>query len=138
MLGSTQPSSRGDQVPITTIQRMAGSGNIRLARMLDYDNRVVVADPAGREFWASYPSNGVVQDQLIGTIRQSGRAVVIDAQSGKQAKRLIVQVLLPILILASLFALCMRISQKSDAGGMGAFSRWAGRRSKLGPGSPGG
>ena len=64
--------------------------------------------------------------------------VVVDAQSGKQAKRLIVQVLLPILILASLFALFMRISQQSDASGMGAFSRWGGRRSKLGPGSPGG
>ena len=63
---------------------------------------------------------------------------MIDPQSGKQAKRLIVQVLLPILILASLFALFMRISQQADASGMGGFSRWAGKRSKLGPGESGG
>ncbi len=43
--------------------------------------------------------------------------------------------LLPILILASLFALFMRLSQQADASGMGGFSRWRGQRSKLGPGN---
>ena len=71
-------------------------------------------------------------------LSSKGAVVVIDAQSGKQARRLIVQVLLPILILAALFALFMRLSQQSDAGGVGGFSRWRGRRSALGPGNEGG
>jgi cell division protease FtsH len=134
LLGSTQPHSRGTEVPFTTVQRMAAAGAVRQARQLDYDNRVLVSDRAGRELWAGYPANGALQDQLLSTLGRRGANVVIDAQSGKQAKRLVVQVLLPILILAALFALFMRVSQKSDAAGMGAFSRWAGRRSKLGPG----
>ena len=75
---------------------------------------------------------------MVNRLTEKGASVVIDEQNGKQAKRLIVQVLLPILILASLFALFMRLSQQADAGGMGGFSRWGGKRSKLGPGNAGG
>ncbi len=138
MLGSTQPHSRGTEVPYTTVQRMAEAGNVRHARQLDYDHRILISDRVGKDVWASYPANGALEDQLLTTLNRKGASVVVDAQSGKQAKRLIVQVLLPILILASLFALFMRISQQSDASGMGAFSRWGGRRSALGPGRPGG
>ncbi len=138
MLGSTQPHSRGTEVPYTTVQRMAEAGNVRRARQLDYDHRILISDRVGKDVWASYPANGALEDQLLTTLNRKGASVVVDAQSGKQAKRLIVQVLLPILILASLFALFMRVSQQSDASGMGAFSRWAGRRSTLGPGRPGG
>ena len=140
MLGSTQPhSQRGRGCPYTTVQRH-GWPRARSA-----------APPAGLR--PSHPDHrpgrpGRLGEPIRPTVRcrtscsprstAKGATVVIDAQSGKQAKRLIVQVLLPILILASLFALFMRIGQQSDAGGMGAFSRWAGKRSKLGPGTPGG
>jgi cell division protease FtsH len=138
MLGSTQPRSSGTELPYTTVQRMAAAGEIRNATQLDYDHRILISDRAGKRSWASYPANGALQDQLLDRLNQKGASVVVDPQSGKQAKRLIVQVLLPILILASLFALFMRVSQQADAGGMGAFSRWGGRRSKLGPGNAGG
>ena len=138
MLGSTQPHSKGLEVPYTTVQRTAEAGNVRFARQLDYDNRILVSHRTGEDVWAAYPANGALEDQLLTTLRRKGASVVIDPQSGKQAKRLIVQVLLPILILASLFALFMRISQQADASGMGGFSRWAGKRSKLGPGESGG
>ena len=138
LLGSTQPRSAGTELPFTTVQRMAAAGEVRRAVQLDYDHRILLTDRAGKDAWASYPSNGALQDQLLTRLSQKGASVVVDAQSGKQAKRLIVQVLLPILILASLFALFMRVSQQADAGGMGAFSRWGGRRSKLGPGTTGG
>ena len=125
MLGSTQPHSKGLEVPYTTVQRTAEAGNVRFARQLDYDNRILVSHRTGEDVWAAYPANGALEDQLLTTLRRKGASVVIDPQSGKQAKRLIVQVLLPILILASLFALFMRISQQADASGMGGFSRWA-------------
>jgi cell division protease FtsH len=135
MLGSTQPRSSGTELPYTTVQRMAAAGQIRNAVQLDYDRRLLVTDGTGKVGWTSFPANGGLEDQLVTRLNQKGATVVIDAQSGKQAKRIIVQVLLPILILASLFALFMRLSQQSDAGGMGAFSRWRGGRSKVGPGT---
>jgi cell division protease FtsH len=138
MLGSTQPRSSGTELPYSTVQRMATAGEIRNATQLDYDHRILITDRAAGVSWASYPANGALQDQLLNELSKKGASVAIDAQSGKQAKRLVVQILLPILILASLFALFMRLSQQADAGGMGAFSKWGGRRSKLGPGNTGG
>ena len=138
MLGATQPRSSGRELPFTTVQRIAAAGQVRNATQLDYDHRLLVTDRAGRESWTSYPANGALQDQLVRTLSEKRAAVVIDSQSGKQARRLIVQVLLPILILAALFALFMRLSQQSDAGGMGKFSNWRGRRSTLGPTNAGG
>ena len=113
-------------------------GQIRTATQLDYDHRLLVTDRAGKEGWTTYPANGALQDQLLQQLGAKGADVAVDSQSGKQARRLIVQVLLPILILAALFALFMRLSQQSDAGGMGSFSRWRGRRSAIGPGNEGG
>ncbi|MDA0159989.1 ATP-dependent zinc metalloprotease FtsH [Solirubrobacter ginsenosidimutans] len=138
MLGATQPRSNGVELPYSSVQRMAAAGQVRRATQLDYDHRLLITDRAGRESWTSYPANGALEDQLLSQLSAKGAAVVIDSQSSKQARRLIVQVLLPILILAALFALFMRLSQQSDAGGMGGFSRWRGRRSALGPGNVGG
>jgi cell division protease FtsH len=138
MLGATEPGRSGSQLPYTTVQRMAAAGEIQAARQLDYDHRLLIVARDGARSWASYPANGSLQDQLVSRLGAKGASVTIDAQGGKQAKRLIVQVLLPILILVSLFALFMRLSQRADAGGMGGFSRWAGRRSKVGPGQAGG
>src|SRR5689334_22862875 len=102
MLGSTQPRSQGQELPFTTVQRMAAAGQIRNAVLLDYDHRVLTVDRAqGREAWAAYPAAGGLQEELLNTLSQKGSNVVVDSQSGKQAKRLIVQVLLPILILAA-------------------------------------
>ena len=118
---------------------MAAAGEIRHAVQLDYDHRILLVDRAGKAAWAAYPANGALQDQLLSTLSQKGATVVVDPQSGKQAKRLIVQVLLPILILASLFALFMRISQQTDAGGMGGVQPLgAGGGPSSGPDSPGG
>jgi len=138
LLGATQPRSSGVELPLSTVQRMTAAGQIRNATQLDYDHRLLITDRSGREGWTSYPVNGGLDDQLLTQLSAKGAVVVIDAQSGKQARRLIVQVLLPILILAALFALFMRLSQQSDAGGTGAFSRWRGQRSKLGPTHEGG
>src|SRR3954451_19962585 len=138
MLGATQPRSSGPELPYTTVQHMAAAGEVRRATQLDYDHRLLILDRTGREGWTSFPANGGLEDLLVTLLSAKGAAVVIDSQSGKQARRFIVQVLLPILILAALFALFMRLSQQTDAGGMGSFSRWRGRRSSLGPGNEGG
>jgi cell division protease FtsH len=138
MLGSTEPGTSGTQLPYSTVQRLAAAGQIRAARQLDYDHRLLIVARDGTPGWATYPANGSLEDQLLNRLEAKGASVTIDAQGGKQARRLIVQVLLPILILVSLFALFMRLSQRADASGVSGFSRWAGRRSKVGPGQAGG
>src|SRR5690349_16405905 len=97
LLGSTFPRSTGTELPYTTVQRMAAAGDIRSATQLDYDRRLLVVDRAGKEGWTAYPANGSLEDQLINRLNAKGATVVIDPQEGKQAKRIIVQVLLPIL-----------------------------------------
>jgi cell division protease FtsH len=138
LLAGTQPRSSGTEVPYSRVQRMTAAGQVRAALQLDYDNRVLVTDRSGARVWAAYPGDGALENELLGQLTAKGAVVAIDPQSGKQARRLIVQVLLPILILSALFALFMRLSQQSDAGGMGGFSRWRGRRSAVGPGTEGG
>ena len=132
LLGSTRPEARGERISYSTLTRLAGEGRIELAELLDVDHRALVTTRDGRDLWAAYSSSGGQGDALAARLSARGADVFFDNQSGKQAKRLIVQVLLPILILASLFALFMRLGQRADAGGLGGFSRWRGRRADAG------
>ena len=126
LLGATEPRSHGAELPYTAVQRMAAAGQIRRATQLDYDHRLLVTDRAGKDGWTRYPANGALQDQLLSQLSAKGATVVVDSQSGKQARRLIVQVLLPILILAALFALFMRLSSRPTP------AAWAGSRARAG------
>jgi cell division protease FtsH len=82
MLGSTQPSSRGTQLPYSTVQRMTAADEIRAAVQLDYDNRILITGRTGHVSWANYPANGALQDQLLTELKEKGAVVEIDPQSG--------------------------------------------------------
>jgi hypothetical protein len=124
LLGTTTPGSSGTQVPLSTVSRLVDQGRVRALHELDYDHRVLVTLRDGRRSWASYPASGNLGDRLLERASAKGATVSVDVQGGKQARRLVVQVLLPILILVALFSLFMRLSQQADAGGVGGFSRW--------------
>jgi cell division protease FtsH len=128
LLGSTKPGQRGDKLAYSTLLQLTDAAQIQEATLLDYDHRVLVRTRNGNDGWASYPSTGGQGDALAARLTRERARVFVDSQGGKQARRLVVQVLLPILILVSLFSLFMRMSQQSDAGGIGGFSRWRGRR----------
>jgi cell division protease FtsH len=135
LLGSTKPSRKGRELAYSTVVRLADGGQIARATLLDYDHRILLRTRDGKEAWAGHPSAGGQSDALASRLAAHGAQVFVDGQGGKQARRLIVQVLLPILILASLFSLFMRLSQRADAGGIGGFSRWRGGRSKIAEGA---
>jgi cell division protease FtsH len=137
LLGTTTPGRSGTQVPYSTVTRLVDQGRVRTLHQLDYDHRVLVTLRDGRRSWASYPASGNLGDRLLERASAKGATVSVDVQGGKQARRLVVQVLLPILILVALFSLFMRLSQQADAGGVGGFSRWKGRRSSVGDGPRG-
>jgi cell division protease FtsH len=137
LLGSIGPSSKGAQIPISRVETLAKNHNIALATLLDHDNRVeiITIRPTRQLLWASYVSSGAQTGQLLSTLKSSGSPVVVDQQSGKPTRQIIVQFLIPILLLVCLFALFTRIGADGGAGGIAGFSRFTGKGRRKGKGT---
>jgi cell division protease FtsH len=137
LLGSIGPSSRGLQIPISRVEVLAKNHNIALATLLDHDNRVEITTrrPTAQLLWAAYVSSGAQTEQLLSTLKASGTSIVVDQQSGKPTRQIIVQFLIPILLLVCLFALFTRIGTDSGAGGIAGFSRFTGKGRRKGKGT---
>ena len=178
LLGAIQPSSLGQQIPISTVQALASGHEIHDAVVLDHDSRVelhttttaprvltsgalpaptttttivkgkhgkrahtttTVVPPPGagvaQPVWASYPSSGALTQQLLKELTGSGAIVVVDQQSSKPTKEIVVQFLIPILLLVCLFSLFMRVGADGGAGGLAAFSEFTGKGRKRGKGT---
>jgi cell division protease FtsH len=164
LLGSIQPSSSGTPVPISTVQKLAKSHHIASAVLLDHDSRVELTTTAGapplapdgsipapsseaggtvaspgegavQHLWAAYPASGAQTQQLTDALYSSGASVSVDQQSGKPARAIVVQFLIPILLLVCLFSLFMRLGGDGGAGGIAAFSEFTGKGKRKGKGT---
>jgi cell division protease FtsH len=134
LLGSTQPSSPGEQIALSQVDRLAHDRQVQQATLADQDHRVVLVTRAGETEWAAYPASDVATERLRAQLTNAGAEVRVDQQSGLVVKRVVIQFLLPILLLACLFAFFARIGQDGGAGGFSAFSAFSGkaRRRKRG------
>jgi cell division protease FtsH len=137
LLGSIEPAGRGVEVPLSEVVKLAKQEQVTHATMLDYDDLVEVrvqgsgAGRSGGELYAAYPSSGAQTQALFSTLTSGGATVSVDLQSGKAARKVVVQFLIPILLLVCLFALLTRLGQSEGAGGgIAAFSRFTGRGRK--------
>ena len=111
---------------------------VRDARLLDEDARItgtlVALDaakpPAPKRFWAAYPKSDSSTSDLIGRLGAGGAKVVVDSQSTKALVRFVAQFLLPLVILANLFALLFSLSKggSSIAGEFSLFGRMGDKR----------
>jgi cell division protease FtsH len=159
LLADIKPASSGTQTPLSTIQKLAKHHEISTATLLDHDSRVVVQTtgsatataPKGsstggtvetskvvgvpQRLWAAYPSSGAQTEQLANELSSGGATVTIDQQSGKPTKAIVVQFLIPILLLVCLFSFFTRLGGEGAAGGLAAFSQFAGKGRKKGKGS---
>lgn len=103
------PNATGRELSLDAFQQAIGDGQVRRAIILDEDARVVGTlarkGRAPAPFWVAYPRNGTTVSQLIATLAESGTHVEVDPQSAKGIVRLMSTALLPMLILANLFAL---------------------------------
>jgi cell division protease FtsH len=134
-----RPASSGQQLSLDALVQAASDGNVERARLLDQDSRVVGRAFLGEggdasEFWTTYPSSDAATNDLLQTLVSSGTEVSVETQATKATVRFVAQFLLPLIILADLFALLFFLSRGS-AGGAGEFMTF----SKLGDrGTPAG
>jgi cell division protease FtsH len=92
--------------------------------------------PAGaEELWAAYPASGAQTEQLAHELFEGGASVTVDQQAGKPTKAIVAQFLIPILLLVCLFSLFMRVGGEDAAGGLAAFSAFAGKGRRRGKGT---
>ncbi len=88
-----------------------------IADHIPYNSPVKNPDIAGK-FWTSYPANGQTFQALQTTLRVSGATQVVDPQITKQRVKQISTFLLPLMILANLFALLFSLG-KQGGGAIG-------------------
>ncbi|HEY6779347.1 MAG TPA: AAA family ATPase, partial [Thermoleophilaceae bacterium] len=132
LAGSLAPEGQGAETSIEKISKLARANALADITLLDQDHQVTVTTKGGEELYANYPASDVVTQQILRRLEVGDVAPVLDPQTYKPERRLVVQFLIPILLLVFLFAFLTRLNQDSGAGGIGAFSsfRGKGRRKK--------
>ena len=101
-----EPEEPGFERSITQLSNLVERGRIERVTVLDEDARVVAVlkGDAGR-VWTAYPRNDLTAGRLLQEMAQAGIEVRVDPQTSKVATRTALSVLLPLMILANLFAL---------------------------------
>ena len=95
-----------------------------------------MAPPGSGQYWVAYPSSDAVTAVLVRMVTAAGARVTIDQQTTKQAVRVVATFLMPLMILAALFALLFS-SMRGGGSGIGevmTFGTIGGRRYKKGGG----
>jgi cell division protease FtsH len=135
LLDSIRPASAGRETDLSAIVALAKQHDVTQATLLDHDARVVVSTDGGIQLWAAYPSSDAQTQQLFQRLSSAGATVRIDQQSGKPARQILIQFLIPILLLVSLFALFARLGNDDGSGGIASFSKFSGAGRKKGKGT---
>src|ERR1700722_12703519 len=136
LLGNVAPGAEGHKVSLSSLNQLAAGQQVRSATLLDHDHQVVAFTSTGLKLYADYPSSDAATLQVYSTLVKGGANVNIDPQSGKAARQIVVQFLIPILLLVSLFALFTRQQGKGGAGGIASFSNFRGRGKRKKDDSP--
>jgi len=135
--GSLGPSGSGREVSLDQIYNAATQHAVKSARILDEDAQVEITTLSGQRAFANYPRNEGATQQIIQALTRGQAAVTIDQQAGKPTKRIIVQFLLPILILVTLFTLFTILAKGSGgAAAFQGFSKFVGKGRKKGEKDP--
>ena len=133
-LSYLQPTDQGTEITLTRLTDELEEGRVTSATFLDEDARIVgiyrgfAGDGSGErvdiEFYASYPSSDSATGPLIRDLTEAGAIVTVDAQPTKATVRLIATVLLPLMILANLFALLF-VGSRDSGGALGDLTNFA-------------
>ncbi len=124
-LYALRPASPGRELPLDVVIRAANDHNLTTARFLDEDARItgtIVTAPGQPplKYFTSYPASDAATNDLLKSFYTGGTRITVDSQSTKRLIRFLAQFLLPLLILADLFALLFSLSR--TGGGTKEFS----------------
>jgi cell division protease FtsH len=137
MLGTLNPHSPGQEVPLGQVLTAAKQRQVTNATILDEDHRIEIVTRSGQRAWAAYPASEGQTSRLIDALQKAHSQFQIDQQSGKATKRVIVQFLLPILLLVVLFSLFTVLAKGSGgAAAFAGFSKWGGKGKRKGEKDP--
>jgi cell division protease FtsH len=129
------PKSPGTSISFSQAENLISTrGAVEQATILDQDARLELLTPEGQQLWTAYPGSSAYTSQLLNLLNRYKVSTVIDSQPGKIPLRLVVQFLLPILILVTLFGMITLLARE-QGGAIAAFSKWSGRRQKARSGS---
>jgi cell division protease FtsH len=126
LLGSLGAGNEGREVSLSDLQSLASAQQVRSATLLDHDHQAVALTSTGVEVYANYPASDAATVQIYSALVKGGADVTVDPQSGKGARTIVVQFLLPILLLVCLFAFFTR-QVSGSAGGIASFSNFRGK-----------
>jgi cell division protease FtsH len=130
---ATTTSSPGREVSLSEATGLIEAGSVTEATLRDQDARLEIETAEGA-LWATYPNSDSYTGTLIDTLREKSVPFAIDAQSGVEVLRAVVQFLLPILILVDLFAFFMMLARDKGGSAFAGFSKFTGKGQKAGTG----
>ncbi len=123
------PAPPGAEVGLDRVRAAALAGDLQRATLLDQDAVVVVVDAAGAVLHAAYPASDVATAQLVADLATGDVAVRVDPQVDKAVVGVLVTVVLPLILLAALFAIVLVATRDgAGAGGVAGFGRLRGRQ----------
>ena len=131
--------------PDPALDRYCNTARRRIltAHLLDEDARIVGTFVPGsprkvgphhgrpRQFWSSYPRSDAATGDLLKSLYASNATVRVEPQTAKGVVRFVAQFLLPLVVLANLFALLFSAGPKGGGSGMAeflSFGRVSGKR----------
>jgi cell division protease FtsH len=128
------PHPVGKEISLSSSLKMIRSNEVGGARLLDQDSRMELVNHQGDQFWSAYPHTGSYTETLLNTLQRRHVPTTVVPQSGVPLLSSVVQFLLPILILVTLFAFFMTLSREKGGAAFASFSKWTGRGQKAGTG----
>jgi cell division protease FtsH len=129
----------GNKLSLDELTALARQGRVASAKLLDADNRLTgryttgevtaatvtlrlpgsspaTSGSAAGSYYVDIPSSGPLTADIYRTLTAAQATVVVDKQSGKQQLRLVTTFLLPLLILATVFAILLAPGGKKGGG----------------------
>ena len=121
-LSYLRPPRAGRELTLDQLNALAEDGRLQTARFLDEDATITGSfgpgespDGAG-EYFVSYPSSDAVTAYLVEMTTEAGAEVSIDPQPAKDVVGTVATFLLPLMILANLFALLFGAARGGSSG----------------------
>src|SRR3712207_3082972 len=121
-LGSDRP---GKEISLSDLSALADQGRVDRAEFRDPDAVIVAHARAGAgagtvpsaegTYSVNYPTDGTVTQGLIDELRKAGADVRVERQDFKAAVQTVTTFLLPLMILANLFALAFLLMRSSSS-----------------------